>query len=51
VKKYALFSILFIVCAAFQCAPKYSGKQQPKAIKGVLDLRGWDFEKDGPVKL
>jgi len=23
----------------------------PSAVKGVLDLRAWDFEKDGPVNL
>jgi PAS domain S-box-containing protein len=23
----------------------------PKAVKGVLDLSGWDFKKDGPVDL
>ena len=50
-KRYVLFSILFIACATFQCAPQYSGKKQPKAIKGVLDLQGWNFEKDGPLKL
>jgi len=26
-------------------------KIQPKAKNGVLDLRNWDFEKDGPVEL
>ena len=33
------------------CSQQYSGKKQPKAINGVLDLRDWDFDKDGPVKL
>ncbi|MBF0398352.1 MAG: HAMP domain-containing histidine kinase [Desulfobacterales bacterium] len=26
-------------------------KKQPQAIKGILDLREWDFKKDGNVKL
>ncbi len=26
-------------------------KIQPEAVRGVLDLRHWDFEKDGPVEL
>ncbi len=33
------------------CAKSYSGKDQPKAINGVIDLSAWNFEKDGPVKL
>lgn len=29
-----------------------SGKgTPPQAQKGVMDLRGWDFERDGPVRL
>jgi len=49
-QKY-IFFFAFVSLIASQCARGYSGKKQPKAIKGVLDLRGWDFEKDGPVKL
>ncbi|HYX38211.1 MAG TPA: ATP-binding protein [Oligoflexus sp.] len=26
-------------------------KEYPRLIKGVLDVRGWDFEKDGPIPL
>lgn len=37
---------LFLLAA---CHPAHSGKTQPAAVNGVLDLRQWDFEKDGPV--
>ncbi len=33
------------------CSNKDSGNELPKAIKGVLDLRQWDFETDGIVDL
>lgn len=33
------------------CAPQNSGKVPPKIINGEIDLTGWNFEKDGPVKL
>lgn len=38
---------LLMGCAQLSVLPK----QPPKAAKGVLDLRDWDFEKDGPVYL
>ena len=40
-------SILFIL----SCGDSYSGKKQPVAVNGVLDLREWDFNKDGPTNL
>ncbi|MCP4133219.1 MAG: hypothetical protein GY754_19785, partial [bacterium] len=41
-----------VLClVVISCSPGYSGKQQPLVKKGVLDLRQWDLEKDGPVKL
>lgn len=44
--------ILFLICAALSaCGKSYSGKEQPKVINGVMDLSGWNFETDGPVKL
>jgi two-component system, sensor histidine kinase ChiS len=33
------------------CSQNIPPKNQPHAIKGVLDLSHWDFEKDGPVQL
>ena len=38
-----------LLIALNACAKPYSGKKQNTAINGVLDLRGWDFIKDGPV--
>ena len=46
--KFILFAAIILIMA---CAPEYSGKKPPTAKDGVLDLRGWDFLKDGPVKL
>jgi len=44
--------ILFLVTVSLiGCTKTFSGKNQPKAVKGLLDLRDWDFEKDGPVTL
>lgn len=37
-------SIVFSSCS-------HESKLAPKAVNGVLDLRGWDFEKDGIVRL
>ena len=28
-----------------------TGETAPRAVKGVLDLSGWDFEKNGAVEL
>ena len=51
-KKYLHFTIILcIIICLLSCAKKYSGKKAPKAVKGILDLQGWDFEKDGPVEL
>jgi len=43
--------LLLAILTLSSCARTYSGKKQPLAKNGVLDLRGWNFEKDGPVKL
>jgi len=52
-KRFPSFTVMFILgvllCSA--CGQQYSGKEPPKAIKGVLDLRDWNFEKDGPLRL
>ncbi|HYX36574.1 MAG TPA: hypothetical protein VE954_25985 [Oligoflexus sp.] len=26
-------------------------REAPRIVKGVLDLRGWDFDQDGPISL
>ncbi|MCB1317608.1 MAG: hypothetical protein KDK27_16705, partial [Leptospiraceae bacterium] len=33
------------------CGPVYADRVQPMAQDGVLDLRDWDFKKNGPVEL
>ncbi len=33
------------------CSNDSSSEKPPTAIKGVLDLTGWDLDKDGPVNL
>ncbi len=42
--------VFLLIPFLFSCH-NYSGKSVPKAINGVLDLREWDFEEDGPVDL
>lgn len=44
-----LFSLVWL--AACACSQSYSGKVPPQASGGVLDLREWNFQKDGPVQL
>lgn len=48
---FCLFFILPLCCLLTACQGQYSGKESPKAVKGVLDLSSWDFEKDGTVNL
>ncbi|OHD64601.1 MAG: hypothetical protein A2176_08955 [Spirochaetes bacterium RBG_13_51_14] len=33
------------------CSSNFSGKSMPLAIRGVMDLSDWNFERDGPVDL
>jgi signal transduction histidine kinase len=44
--KILLFIPFFFL---LDCSPK--GKVPPKAVKGVLDLRDWDFDQDGIINL
>ena len=52
-KKFRIFLFLISLITLFltSCQTQYSLKKQPQAVKGVLDLTNWDFEKDGPVRL
>lgn len=43
--------LLFISLFSISCVNKKIYKSYPKADNGVLDLRNWDFEKDGNVPL
>jgi len=51
-KSMTAFSILccLMVPALWACGDG-SLKKRPVAAKGILDLRGWDFERDGAVDL
>jgi signal transduction histidine kinase len=42
---------LALIFAFLPGCSRHAGKAQPAAVDGVLDLRDWDFEKDGPVRL
>jgi len=44
-----LFVIIIVNIFLMSCSP--NDKIPPKAIKGVLDLRDWDFEKNGVINL
>ena len=50
-KNYLFIIALIILILLSSCGAQTSGKKQPQAKNGVLDLRDWDFEKDGIVNL
>ncbi len=45
------FAIFVILALLFSCGNPQKNKPIPKAVNGVLDLRGWDFEKEETIKL
>ena len=46
--KYSFLIVTFCICS---CASDTDKKISPKAVKGVLDLSYWDFERGDPVNL
>jgi PAS domain S-box-containing protein len=46
-----LILVMPLLLLPFACRSTQDGKTPPKAVKGILDLTHWDFEKDGPVDL
>ena len=44
-----LFCLFF--CTSTGCGDTSTGKEKPVAQKGVLDLRDWDFTRDGGINL
>jgi two-component system, NtrC family, sensor kinase len=48
-KIFSIILLLLFCLSIYRCSP--SSKVPPKAVNGVLDLRDWDFEKDGIVNL
>ena len=46
-----LFFLGTCLVGILSCSKSYSDKPSPQARNGVLDLRDWNFNKDGPVEL
>ncbi|MCP4138232.1 MAG: SpoIIE family protein phosphatase [bacterium] len=46
---FLLFPLLLLLCIS--CAGDRAKKDQPVVKDGILDLRDWDFHRDGPVDL
>jgi two-component system sensor histidine kinase ChiS len=54
IKLFILLSItlvMFVVMIKGSSKISHTEKNIPLAVKGVLDLRDWDFKKDGMIKL
>ncbi len=51
--KICMVNIGILICILLLtgCGRETSGRRQPLAKNGVLDLRDWDFKKDGVVNL
>jgi len=45
---YGLLILIVCICA---CAQQSKIHVSPLAVKGVIDLTNWDFDRDGPVNL
>jgi len=53
-KTIVIIGVLIVVLTAIRLVwitLQATPHNQPKAVQGVLDLRGWDFKKTGPLKL
>ncbi|KAA6449702.1 response regulator [Bacillus swezeyi] len=53
-KKFVLFLIIFGYAAfffIFMAINHLSGSKLPEAQQGIMNLKNWDFQKDGNVKL
>lgn len=49
--KFFLIIVAFHLLFLTACRHHDKDKITPEAVKGVLDLSGWDFNRDGPVRL
>ncbi|MHC4457787.1 MAG: PAS domain S-box protein [Planctomycetota bacterium] len=49
--RYLLFTIIVLSSFFIACRSDFPDKIPPQAVKGVLDLTGWDFKRDGPANL
>ena len=50
-KNYFWIIIFLIITLTYSCSKKTSKIEIPIAKKGVLDIRGWNFEKNGSIQL
>jgi len=44
-------ALVFMLLTSVSCSGNFSGRERPAAVKGTMDLRDWDFGRDGPVSL
>ncbi len=44
-------AVLIMLLVTTSCSMGYSNRDRPVAVKGAMDLRDWDFSRDGPVHL
>ena len=50
--RFALALVISCLALALaSCTPRTSGKTAPKVVDGAVDVTGWNFETDGPVRL
>ena len=50
-KLFQIFYFVTVLILAASCHPRYSERVAPVAKNGTIDLKNWDFEKDGPIRL
>lgn len=48
---WVLAILIMLLFSTAGCGRSYSGKKSPVASSGIMDLRDWDFNSDGPVRL
>lgn len=48
---YIVILIIISISPFSACHHNFSEKITPKAVKGILDLTDWDFNRDGPINL
>jgi PAS domain S-box-containing protein len=46
-----LIGLFFLLTGLFSCTQTFSRRNHPSAFRGVLDLRDWDPDLQGPVNL
>ena len=46
-----IYTLVFLLLGVCACEKQAETIVPPTAVKGVLDLTHWDFDKNGPVKL